>query len=60
MTSEVSKIGISRTSTGAATIEITSGRARLSDCVVRVAALTVKPSNRLPLSPMKIDAGWKL
>ncbi len=60
MTRAVSKSGISSSSTGAATTESTfdSVVLRLSDD--KVNADSVTPMNRLPLSPMKIDAGGKL
>jgi hypothetical protein len=56
----VSKIGISSTRTGPPTIDSRPEPARLSGAFSSASVATLKPMNRLPLSPMKIDAGWKL
>ena len=57
VTSVVSKIGISSTNTGPATIDSTSDRLPRTPSGLSVSAARLKPSSRLPLSPMKIDAG---
>ena len=60
VTSDVSNIGISRTRSGTATIDSGLDLAATSCDELNVSAAKLRPSNRLPLSPMKIFAGWKL
>jgi hypothetical protein len=54
----VSKIGNSRTSAGTASAEMTP--ARPDAPLTMVSAAKLPPMNRLPLSPRKMEAGWKL
>src|SRR6187399_942986 len=58
VTNTVSKIGINRNSTGAASAATGPEGRPLIGTDDRTAR--EPPRKRLPLSPMKIDAGWKL
>ncbi len=60
VTRVVSKIGTSSTNTGPAMADTTSARLPRTPSGLSVMAARVNPSIRLPLSPMKIDAGGKL
>ena len=56
-TSVVSKMGMPMTMMG--TIHVTNGTLSGKRSLMPMAA-SMKPRNRLPVSPMKIDAGLKL
>ena len=60
VTNVVSKIGISRIRRGTAAIDASCDGPQPRRRKQRQRRQAKDPRNRLPLSPMKIDAGWKL